>query len=265
MTDLRIGSMLIEDTGEGSTVVMVHGLGGTSNSFQTLMASVADCRVLRPDLPGAGRSAYRPGLSSLERMAVSIKDCLRAAGLEQAHFVGHSMGTMLCQYLAAGSPELVRSLTLFGPILEPPVAARQALKERAQAARASGMAGIADAICMGSIAEASRRANPAVVAFVRESIMRQDPAGYASHCDALSEAPPADHAAIRCPTLLVAGDKDPVAPVDMGRRLQERIQDARLEVVPGVGHWIMVEAPGRSTELLRGHLDEIARQSHSRG
>jgi len=258
MTDQRIGSMVIEDTGEGSALVMVHGLGGTSNSFQTLMASVADCRVLRPDLPGAGRSAYRPGLSGLERMAVSIKDCLRAAGLEQAHFVGHSMGTMLCQYLAAGSPGLVRSLTLFGPILEPPVAARQALKERGQAARTSGMTGIADAICQGSISEASRQTNPAVVAFVRESIMRQDPAGYAAHCDALSEAPPADHAAIRCPTLLVAGDKDPVAPVDMGRRLQERIQGARLEVVPDVGHWIMVEAPGRSAELLRAHLETIA-------
>lgn len=265
MTDLRIGSMVIEDSGEGAAVVMVHGLGGTSNSFQTLMGAVAGCRVLRPDLPGAGRSAYRPGLSSLERLAVSIKDCLRAAGLEQAHFVGHSMGTMLCQYLAAGSPELVRSLTLFGPILEPPAAARQALKDRGEAARKGGMTGIADAICQGSISEASRTTNPAVVAFVRESIMRQEPAGYAAHCEALSEAPPADHGAIRCPTLLVAGDKDPVAPVEMARRLQERIQSARLEVVADVGHWIMVEAPARSTELLREHLNGIAQYANSGG
>lgn len=265
MTDFSVGSMVIEDTGEGPAVVMVHGLGGTSNSFQTLMGGLDGFRVLRPDLPGAGRSAYRPGLSGLVRMADSLKDCLRAAGLERAHFVGHSMGTLLCQYLAAASPDMVGSLALFGPILEPPAAARQALKERAEAARTAGMTGVADAVSTGSVAEASRRENPVTAAFVRESLTRQDPAGYAAHCEALSEAPAADHAAIRCPTLLVAGETDPVAPVDMVRRLGERIDKARVEVIPRIGHWMMVEAPGRSTELLRAHLDASASQHGTGG
>jgi len=250
--------MVVEDAGDGPAVVMVHGLGGTSNSFQTLMEAAGGHRVLRPDLPGAGRSAYRPGLRSLERMADSLKDCLRAAGLDRAHFVGHSMGTLQCQYLAAAEPKMVSSLVLFGPILEPPVAARQALKDRAEAARTSGMSGIADAISTASVSESSRSANPVTAVFVRESITRQDPAGYAAHCEALSEAPAADHAAIRCPTLLVAGENDPVAPVDMVRRLDEQIDGARVEIIPGIGHWMMVEAPGRSAELLSAHLEASA-------
>jgi pimeloyl-ACP methyl ester carboxylesterase len=265
MTDLRIGSTVIEDVGEGPAVVMVHGLGGTSNSFQTLVGSLEGFRVLRPDLPGAGRSAYRPGLRGLERMTVFLKDTLRAAGLERAHFVGHSMGTLLCQYLAAESPDSVSSLTLFGPILEPPAAARQALKERAEAARTAGMAGIAEAVSRASVSEETQRTNPVAPAFVRESLTRQDPAGYAAHCEALSEATAADHGRIRCPTLLVAGDEDPVAPVDSVHRLQERIEGARLEIIPGVGHWMMVEAPRRSAELLRAHLDGGASQSGSGG
>jgi len=265
MSDLRVGSMVIEDAGDGPAVVMVHGLGGTSNSFQTLMGAAGGHRVLRPDLPGAGRSAYRPGLGSLERMADALKDCLRAAGEERAHFVGHSMGTLLCQYLAAAQPKMVASLCLFGPILEPPVAARQALKERAGAARTSGMTGIADAISTASVSQASRDANPVAAAFVRESVTRQEPVGYAAHCEALSEAPAADHAAIRCPTLLVAGENDPVAPVDMVRRLGERIDGARVEIIPGIGHWMMVEAPGRSAELLRAHLDAGASHSGTGG
>lgn len=266
MTDLRIGSMVIEDTASaGPAVVMVHGLGGTSNSFQTLMDSLAGYRVLRPDLPGAGRSAYRPGLHSLKRMTTVLKECLRAAGLERAHFVGHSMGTLLCQYLAAESPECVNSLTLFGPILEPPQAARQVLTERAAAARAVGMADIAEAISKASISEIYRKANPVTAAFVRESVARQDPAGYAAHCEALSEAQAADHRKIRCPVLLVAGDRDPVAPVDSVRRLQEGIEGARLEIIPGVGHWMMVEVPGSSAELLCAHLEGSAPQSGSGG
>jgi len=255
MSDIRLGSMVVEDTGEGPPVVMVHGLGGDSNSFQTLMAALSGYRVLRPDLPGAGRSALRPGLAGLKGLAGALRDGLRAAEVTRAHFVGHSMGTLICQYLAVERPAEVASLTLFGPILEPPTAARQGLKERGAAARAQGMAAIADAVSTGSVSADSRKANPVTQAFVRESLMRQDPKGYAAHCDALSAAPAADHGAIRCPTLLVAGEADPVAPVEMARRLNQAIAGSRLEIVPQVAHWIMMEAPQRSADLLRAQLE----------
>ena len=258
MTDLRLGSMVMEDAGAGPSVVMVHGLGGSSNSFQTLMAALDGYRVLRPDLPGAGRSALRPGRPGLDGLVSSLRDCLRAAGVERAHFVGHSMGTLICQHLAVESPQAVGSLTLFGPILEPPPAVRQALKERAAAARAEGMVGIAEAVSTGSVSAASRAANPVTAAFVRESLLRQDPAGYAAHCEALTAAWSADHGAIRCPTLLIAGEADPVAPVEMAQRLQEQIADSRLEILPRVGHWMMVEAPMRSAELLRAQVEATA-------
>ena len=255
MSDLCIGSMVVEDSGNGTAVVMVHGLGGTSNSFETLVGAMDTYRVLRPDLPGAGRSAMRPGLPGIAGMASAVRECVRAAGVHRTHFVGHSMGTLVCQHIAAMDPDAVMSLTLFGPMLEPPPAARQALKERASMARSEGMAGIADAVSTASVAPASREANPVTKAFVRESLMRQSPAGYASHCEALSEAHAAEHDAIRCPTLLVVGTEDPVTPVAMAEELRKRIDGARLETVPGVAHWIMVEAPGRSIELLCEHLE----------
>ena len=258
MTDIRLGSMVMEGAGEGPPVVMVHGLGGSSNSFQTLMSALEGYRVLRPDLPGAGRSALRPGRPGLDGLAAALRDGLRAAGVTRAHFVGHSMGTLICQYLAAGTPALVGSLTLFGAILEPPATARQALKERAAAVRTGGMAGIADAVSTGSVSAESRAANPVTAAFVRESLLQQDPSGYAAHCEALSAAAAADHAAIRCPALLVAGEADPVAPVEMARRLRERIAGSRLETLPGVGHWMMVEAPKRAAELLRAQVEATA-------
>ena len=61
MSDKQIGSMVMEDIGTGEVVVMIHGLGGTSNSFQPMMKSLSGYRVVRPDLPGAGRSNLKPG------------------------------------------------------------------------------------------------------------------------------------------------------------------------------------------------------------
>jgi len=86
--------------------------------------------------------------------------------------------------------------------------------------------------------------------------MRQDPAGYAAHCEALAEAHAADHSRITCPTLLVAGESDPVAPVVMARQLAEKIAAAQLEIIPGIAHWMMIEAPERSTALLAAHLSK---------
>ena len=252
MTDVRLGSMVAERHGAGPAVVMVHGLGGSSGSFETLMPGLAGRCVLRPDLPGAGRSAPRPGRPGLAGLVAAVLECTRAAGVARAHFVGHSMGALVCQHIAAGAPELVASLTLYGALLEPAPAARAALAERARAARTEGMAGIADAVSRGSLGAGA--AGSAAAAFVRESLIRQPPAGYAAHCEALAAARPADHAAIRCPTLLVHGAEDPVAPPAQAKRLRDRIEGARLETLPGVGHWPMLEVPQNAADLLCGHL-----------
>ena len=253
MTDVRLGSLVAERHGAGSAVVMVHGLGGSSGSFELLIPALDGYCALRPDLPGAGRSALRPGRPGLAGLAGAVRECMRAAGAPRAHLVGHSMGALVCQHIAADAPEAAASLTLFGALLEPSPAARAALEERAREARSSGMAGIADAVCAGSLGPGS--AGGAARAFVRESVLRQRPAGYAAHCEALAAARAARHEAIRCPTLLVHGADDPAAPLAAARRLRDAIEGARLETLAGVGHWPMLEAPARAAELLRKHLD----------
>ena len=256
MADDRLGGMVSERHGSGPAVVAIHGLGGTSNSFQPLMAALDGYCVLRPDLPGAGRSAHRPGRPGIAGLATAVRDCLRAHAVSRAHFVGHSMGTLICQHLAATAPELVASLTLFGAILEPAPTARDALRTRADTARAEGMAAIADQVSTRSLCDGP---NAAIArAFVRESLMRQGAAGYAAHCEALSAARAVDHGAIGCSTLVVQGVEDTVAPVAMAERLCSRIGGARLETLAGVGHWPMVEAPGRAGPLLGDHLRAAA-------
>lgn len=257
VADLRFGGMVAEMHGSGPAVVMVHGLGGTSNSFEPLMPALGGYRTLRPDLPGAGRSAPRPGRPGLAGLAAALRDFLRAHGVPQAHFVGHSMGALICQHIAAAAAELVSSLTLFGAILEPAPAARTALGERAREARAAGMAGIAATVAANTLGPGGPSGGPVAGAFVRESLLRQNPAGYAAHCEALGGARAADHAAIRCPTLLVHGAADPVAPLAEAQKLARRIAGARLETISGAGHWPMLEASERSAELLRRHLDTV--------
>jgi len=254
MSTQIIERMAVEVDGQGDAIVFVHGLGGTSNVFTPqVMALGSRYRTIRPDLPGSGRS-LASGPLSIGGLADAVVRMARVLGIERAHFVGHSMGTIVCQHVAVNEPRLVRSLALFGPLLAPPDPARQAMRERATKARADGMAGIADAILQAATSGDTKANNPVAAALVRELLMRQDGEGYAKTCEALAGAAAADARRIGCPTLLVTGDEDGVASPSNVRAMAEQINGARVVILNRCGHWGTLERAAECSAALKEFL-----------
>jgi 3-oxoadipate enol-lactonase len=248
--------MAVEIEGEGDPVVMIHGLGGTSNTFTPLCTAFTRHRTIRFDLPGSGRSHRVEGPLSLPLFVEKTLLVMQRAGVERAHVVAHSMGTIVAAHLAASEPSKVASLTLFGPLLAPPDPARAAIRARAAEARKGDLQPIADALLRTSVSADTRAKRPTAAAFVRESLMRQDPEGYARTCEALAGMNAADTSRIDCPALLVTGDEDGVAPPQAVRMMGERIAGSRVEVLRGCGHWAPVEKPEECVGLLNRFLLE---------
>lgn len=245
-------TLAVEVHGKGDAVLMVHGLGGTSNTWHAQRNLLArNFQVICPDLEGSGRSPL-DGTLSIAGFVADMLGVLDALGVEAAHAVGHSMGTIVCQHLAAAHASRIKSLALIGPLAEPPPPARAALTARAQLARTEGMVPIADALVEASISVASRTANTTVAAFVREILMRQPAEGYARTCEALAAATAAKPEAIRCPTVLITGDEDLVGPPRATAQLCRAIAGARAVILPATGHWTPVEKPN---EVNRALLD----------
>jgi len=250
----RIAVEIDTPVGGGDAVLMIHGLGGTSNTWTALLPAFRRFQMLRFDLPGSGRSSRVEGPLSIDRFVRAALRVLAAGGAERAHVVAHSLGTIVAAHLAALEPKAVRSLALFGPLLAPPDPARSAIRARGEKARkegAAGMQAIADSLVQAATSAETKAKRFAAVAFVRESLMRQDAEGYARTCDALADATPADAARIACPTLLVTGEEDVVAPPQAVRALAEKIAGSRVEVLRGCGHWTPIEKPDDCIDLLR--------------
>jgi 3-oxoadipate enol-lactonase len=227
--------------GSGEVVVLVHGLGGSTNTWypQTQILK-RDLRVIAYDLAGSGRTPVRDGIS-IDSHVDDLLAVIERSGVRRVHLAGHSLGTIVCQHLAARHPDRVTSLALVGPFPKPPEPARTALQERAAKVRAEGMRGIADAIVAGGTSTDTRTHQPAAAAFVRESIMAQPAEGYARNCEALATAQSAELSRIGCPVLLLTGDQDRTAPPDTGRAMASTIGGAELQVLEGCGHWATIE------------------------
>lgn len=254
----------VEDEGEGAPVVCVHGLGGSSNTWTPMMPALARHRVLRIDLPGSGLSSRAEGALSIERFVTAAAQACERLGVRQADWLGHSLGTIVCQHLAVKHPALVRSLALFGPLMAPPDPARPALRERAQKARsgAQGMYAIAQQLVQASLSANTRQHDAMAVAFVRDGLMRCDGEGYARSCEALAEAQPAAVERIQAPVLLVTGDEDAVAPPQAVRALANRLhgaRSARTVVLQRCGHWTPLEQPAQCMSHWQEFVGSVGR------
>jgi pimeloyl-ACP methyl ester carboxylesterase len=260
--------VVAEDEGEGDPVVCVHGLGGSANTWTAMMPALGRHRVLRIELPGSARSSRAEGALSVERFVDAVVRLLDRLGLAQAHWLGHSLGTIVCQHLAVRWPARVRSLALFGPLLAPAEPARQGLRGRAERLRREGVAGmheVTQLLVASALSTETRQRVPLAVACVRDTLARSDPEGYARTCEALADAQPAAVDRIQAPVLLVTGDEDAVAPPQSVRAMAERLHAAasvRTVVLPRCGHWTPLERPQDCAALW---LDFIAAASRAGG
>ena len=102
------------DIGQGSPVVLVHGLGRSLDDWLALGDSLArDHRVIALDVRGFGKSTRIKEQSRLGiEMAEDVVRLLDHLGISRAHLAGHSMGAAIAAKLAARHPGRVLSVSL---------------------------------------------------------------------------------------------------------------------------------------------------------
>jgi pimeloyl-ACP methyl ester carboxylesterase len=248
--------LFVEKTGQGSPVVLIHGLGGATTVYDPQVAALAEHHtVLRYDLSGHGRSP-RNGTPSITGWVEELTALLDAEGIGETAVVAHSMGTLVASTFAAAHPGRVTKLALLGPVRAQAPQAKDATRARARTVREGGMSAVADTIVSVATSEQTRTERPLAAALVRELLLGQDPDGYAAACEALASAEEPDFAGIKAPVLLLTGSDDKTSPPAVNDDIFALLPKARLHIIEGIGHWHTLEAPGDVTRHLREFLTQ---------
>jgi pimeloyl-ACP methyl ester carboxylesterase len=281
------------DGGDGGApherALYVHGLGGASTNWTDLAALLAvrlDGWAL--DLPGFGRS--RPparGGYGLARHTRAVVDVLERVVAEPGpgagrpvHLVGNSLGGLVSLLVAARRPELVATLSLVSPAMpvhRPPVAMDRAvlllllpgvasLAER----RLAGVPPEATVqgllqMCFGDPSRVSPERLEQALEELREragqpwadrALLRTMRGLMASYLRVGRSAGWAAARRVRCPALVLWGDRDRLVDPRLAPRLAAAVPGARLRLLEGVGHVAMLEAPEATARAVLGLVED---------
>lgn len=110
----------VRRVGQGTPVVLVHGLGVSSTYFRPLAEQLAgSAEVTAPDLPGWGRSDRTELPLDVESAAEVLAEIIVAEELGAPALVANSLGCQFVVELAARRPGLVGGLVLISPTVDP--------------------------------------------------------------------------------------------------------------------------------------------------
>ena len=142
----HISLFVAEAGGGGVPVVLLHELGGSSESWREVMPLMAATRrTIAVDMRGAGRSEKPPGRFDLADVADDLEGLLRALEIAgPVDVVGAALGSLVGALLAIRHPERVRRLMMCAVAADMAGPTRAYVAERAEKVRVAGMRGVAE-------------------------------------------------------------------------------------------------------------------------
>lgn len=246
-------------------VVFVHGNPDVGSDWEPLMSRVSPfARVIAPDMPGFGGAERRANQDyTVAGYAAHLGGLLDQLGVNRAHVVAHDFGGPFSLAWAAGHPDRVASLTLIntGVFID----YRWHRMARLWQTPVVGEI-VIGAMTPGLARRVLRHDNPGLPGkWVDQIAAHATPRGTKRAILRLyrSAVPPKLLEDVIGPlrqrdpdTLVVWGDRDVYLPVALAERQRRVFPRARIETLPGVGHWAWLEQPERVAELVVPFLRE---------
>lgn len=225
-------------TSAAGSVVLLHGIVSSRYLIPTARELAASYRVFAPDMIGFGKTPGRAGSLTIPETADLVAAWMTNAGLSGSIVVGHSIGAQVAADLAARHPAAVRGVVLAAPTVD-----RSARTVLSQAwrwlANAPAEPASFNALALFEVVE------------IRPTRMLR--ALRQALDDAIEDKLPD----LRCPVLLVGGERDRLVPSEWLDELRRRRPAAELAVVPEAAHTVVYTHPIALARVIVDFADRI--------
>lgn len=249
--------------GQGEPVLLLNGGLMSIPGWEPVSALLAErFQVIRCDFRGQLLSPGEPE-PNLEAHVRDVVELLDGIDLRSVHVAGTSYGGLVALLLAALHPERVASVAVIAATerITPELWESSAeMRDLALEAAAGGDGGrVLDHILPGTYTPEYLEKQAAALSFHRHwvaglpAVWFRGVAAILSSLEGLDLTP--HLGAVRCPVLVLAGERDLMFPEERSRALAAAIPGARLEIVPGAPHGMVVENPGETARHLLGFLE----------
>jgi 3-oxoadipate enol-lactonase len=238
---------------DAPVIVFSNSLGTTGAMWEAQAAALSErFRVLRYNARGHGGTPAPPGPYTVGELAGDVLALLDRLELDHVSFCGLSIGGMTGMWLGVHAPERIDRLAICCTGMQLPTA--EMWTERAALVRREGMDSVIEATIDRWFTPGFRERNPEVVDPIREIFLTTDPEGYAGCCEALAEFDMRGRLdVVKAPTLVIAGEDDPVGTPERAAAIGEEIEGSRVVVLPEARHLAAVE---QAEAVTRG-LEEL--------
>ncbi len=233
--------------GEGESLLILHGWGGSSNSWIEVQEILANegFKVIIPDLPGFGKTTSPPVAWSVEDYSNFILNFIKKIGLERVTLMGHSFGGRISIKFTTLCPERVKKLIL---------CASAGLKHNLSFKQKI----IYNLARFGNFLFSKRplrRYKDVFSNFFYFLVRRRDyhklkRVMKSSFQKIVIEDLKATLPKIKAKTLLIWGEKDKSVPLEDGYIMKEEIPQSVLEIIPKAGHTLNLEEPEKLAEVI---------------
>lgn len=262
MNSIRSGAYDIhyEERGSGFPLLLIHGLAGDHHAWDPLMELwQRRFRVIAPDNRGAGKSTQVDEAITTRDIALDMLALMDALDVRTAHVIGRSMGGAVAQHLALLAPERVTSLVLCASFARLDAFGARVLANMREVLEVTGSwAAHARHSVQNFVSAEFFDAHPERVRAIEELIGGEQrlPACYIRQNHACLEHDTLDALkAIRCPTLVLAGGRDPICPPVCAQWMRDGIAGAKLVVFERSSHFFLMEEPERFVRIVDEWLD----------
>jgi 3-oxoadipate enol-lactonase len=250
---------LDENPAGHASIILFHGLGANCTSWQLQIPALtqAGFRVLAPDTPGFGKSTAPRGDTNIAATTARMAEFIHALKLKSYTAVGISMGGTLALQLALDFPQETNKLVLVNTFAKLQVENLRILPYfflRMILVHTLGLPTQARAVAKRVFPNPNQE-------MLRQELINQivqaDIKTYRASMRALGHFDVRDRLhEIKCPTLVVTGDKDSTVPIPNQISLAKAISTAQHIRIPQAGHAAPVEQPDQFNHILLEFLQD---------